>query len=121
MRKLILSLLTLFLSLLSVSPAAAQSFSGFLRGLSNSLSGGSNQPAPAQNSSATATIGVRGMDEDSPANAGPARTEDLKLLDSWSATRVGAEAAASKRGLAANKAASYGETTAAAPTEEMPQ
>jgi hypothetical protein len=121
MRKLTIPLFTLLLSLLFVPPAAAQSFSGFLRGLSNSLSGGSNQPAPTQSSSATATIGVRGMDDGTNANAGPARPEDLKLLDSWSATRVGAEAAASKRGLAANQNVSYGEATAAAPIEEMPQ
>ena len=120
MRKLTLPLLTLLLSLLSIPPAAAQNFSGFLRGLSNTLTGGSNQPAPAQNSSATATIGVRGMDEEGAANAGPARSEDLKLLDSWSATRVEAEIAAGKRGLAANKTASYGEPEAA-PTQEMTQ
>lgn len=120
MRKLSLSLLTLFLGLLSVQPVAAQGFSGFLRGLSNSLSGGSNQPAPAQGTSATATIGVRGMDEEGAPNAGPARSEELKLLDSWSATQVQAELAAGKRGLVANKSASYGETSAA-PTQEMTQ
>lgn len=121
MRKLILSLLTLLLSLLSVSPAAAQNFSGFLRGLSNSLSGGSNQPAPAQSGSATATIGVRGMDEESSGNGGPARPEDMKLLDSWSATRIEAEAAAGKRGLIANKTAGYGEAPRTASVEETPQ
>src|SRR5690606_28284279 len=57
MRKLTLSLLALLFSLLYVSPAAAQNFSGFLRSLSNTLSGAGNQPAPAQNTSATATIG----------------------------------------------------------------
>jgi hypothetical protein len=117
MRKLTLSLLALLLGLISVAPAAAQGFSGFLRGLSNSLSGGSNQPAPAQGS-ATATIGVRGMDEENTASGSPARSEDLKLLDSWSATRIEAELAAGKRGLVANKSASYGES-AAAPTQDM--
>lgn len=102
MRKLTLSLLTLLLSLLAVSPAAAQNFSGFLRGLSNTLSGGSNQPAPTQSGSATATIGVRGMDEDSP-QAAAASSANTKALDSWAATKIEAEAAAKKRGLAANK------------------
>jgi hypothetical protein len=108
---------------MAAAPACAQSFSGFLRGLSNSLSGGSTQPAPAQNTSATATIGVRGMDDGSTANAGPARPEELKLLDSWSASQVEAEIAAGKRGLVANKTASYGAapTTAAAPAEEIAQ
>ena len=122
MRKRVLPLMTLLLASMAAAPAHAQSFSGFLRGLSNTLSGGSNQPAPAQNSSATATIGVRGMDDGSTGNAGPARPEELKLLDGWSATRVEAEAAAGKRGLTANKAASYGEPeTIAAPSGEMLQ
>ena len=122
MRKRVLPLMTLLLASMAAAPVHAQSFSGFLRGLSNTLSGGSNQPTPAQNSSATATIGVRGMDDGSTGNAGPARPEELKLLDSWSATKVEAEVAAGKRGLAVNKAASYGEAeTAAAPTGEMPQ
>jgi hypothetical protein len=120
MRKLTLPLLTLLLSLLSIPPAAAQSFSGFLRGLSNSLSGSSNQPAPAQNTSATATIGIRGMDDGSVA-AGPARPEDLKLLDGWSATKVEAESAARKRGLTANQSAAYGDAVAAAPAPEAAQ
>jgi hypothetical protein len=122
MRKLGLTLLSL-LTALAAAPAHAQSFSGFLRGLSNTLSGGSNQPAPAQNGSTTATIGVRGMDDEGMANAGPARPEDLKLLDSWSATKVEAEIAAGKRGLVANKTAGYGEppVAAAAPADEVPQ
>lgn len=118
MRKLAFPVLTLLLGLLTATPATAQSFSGFLRGLSNTLSGGSNQPTPAQNSSATATIGVRGMDDGSTANAGPARPEDLKLLDSWSSTKVEAEAAAGKRGLTANQAARYAETPPPAATNE---
>lgn len=119
MRKLTLSLLTLLLGLLSVSPAAAQSFTGFLRGLSNTLSGGNNQPAPAQNTSTTATIGVRGMDDETAA-AGPARPEDLKLIDGWSATKLEAETAARKRGLAANQAVAY-DNEAAAPVAEAGQ
>lgn len=117
MRKFKLSLLALLITLLSVPPAAAQSFSGFLRGLSNTLSGAGNQPAPAQNTSATATIGVRGMDEDA-ASAGPARPEDLKLLDGWSASRPEAEAAARKRGLAANQMATYEAPVSSAPALE---
>lgn len=101
MRKLAFTLLTLLLSLLAATPAAAQSFSGFLRGISNSLSGGSNQPAPAQSGSATATIGVRGMDEDTPQIAAAA-SASTKSLDSWAATKIEAESAAKKRGLAAN-------------------
>lgn len=120
MRKLKLSLLALLFSLLSVPPVAAQSFSGFLRNLSNSLGGAGNQPAPAQNTSATATIGVRGMDEDA-ASAGPARPEDLKLLDGWSATRPEAEAAARKRGLAANQTAAYEAIASSAPMAEVEQ
>lgn len=122
MRKTILTLIALTLAVLAASPAMAQSFSGFLRGLSNSLGGGSNQPAPAQNTSATATIGIRGMDDET-ASTGPARPEDLKLLDSWSATQAGAEAAARKRGLSANPAVVYegASTTAAAPTTEAEQ
>lgn len=115
MRTRKLSLLALLLSLLVVPPAAAQSFTGFLRGLSNSLTGGSNQPAPAPNTSATATIGVRGMDEDA-ARAGPARPEDLKLLDGWSASRPEAETAARKRGLAANQTAAYEASAAVSDT-----
>lgn len=117
MRQFKLSLLALLIGLLSVAPAAAQSFSGFLRDLSNSLSSVGNQPAPAQKTSATATIGVRGMDEES-ASAGPARPEDLKLLDGWSATRPEAEAAARKRGLAANQTAAYEATTDSAAAAE---
>ncbi|HEY1180896.1 MAG TPA: hypothetical protein VN066_01685 [Rhodocyclaceae bacterium] len=119
MRKFPLLLLTLLLSLLSATPAAAQSFSGFLRGLSNSLSGGNNQPAPAQNTSATATIGIRGMDDETAAN-GPARPEDLKLIDGWSATKLEAETAARKRGLVANQAAAY-DASASAPDAEVAQ
>ena len=106
------------LAALLAPPAYAQSFSGFLRGLTNTLSGGGNQPAPAQNSAATATIGVRGMDDGETGASGPVRNEDLKLLDSWSATRVEAEIGAGKRGLAANKTASYGEVAAVAATSE---
>lgn len=106
------------LAALLAPPAYAQSFSGFLRGLTNTLSGGSNQPTPAQNNAATATIGVRGMDDGETGATGPVRNEDLKLLDSWSATRVEAEIGAGKRGLAANKAASYGEVAAIAATSE---
>jgi len=120
MRKLALSLLPLFLGLFAAMPAAAQGFTGFLRGLSNSLSGDSNRPVPAQNTSATATIGVRGMDEDSNGNNAAARPEDLKLIDGWSATKVEAELAAGKRGLVANTAASYG-TAPSAPAEEAAQ
>ena len=120
MRQYKLSLLALLLSLLAVPPAAAQSFTGFLRGLGNSLSGGGNQPAPAQNTSATATIGIRGMDENT-AGAGPARPEDLKLLDGWAATRIEAETAARKRGLAANQTVAYEASAAAsdAPLSEV--
>jgi len=120
MRTLKLSLLALLFSLSSVPPAAAQSFSGFLRSLSNSLSGAGNQPAPAQNTSATATIGVRGMDEDA-VSAGPARPEDLKLLDGWSATRPQAEAAAHKRGLAARQMAAYETAASSNPVSEAEQ
>lgn len=120
MRKSGLTFAALALALLAAPPVMAQSFSGFLRGITNTLSGGSNKPAPAQNNSATATIGVRGVDdtEGGNANAAPASSADLKLLDSWAATRVDAEIAAGKRGLVANKNASYGGTepaVAAAP------
>lgn len=94
------------LSLLITAPASAQSFGGFLRGLSNTLSGGSNQPAPSQSGVATATIGVRGMDEeDKPgSNAQSSDSPVLKSLDTWSATKIEAEMAANKRGLKANPA-----------------
>lgn len=114
MRKSGLTFAALALALLAAPPVMAQSFSGFLRGITNTLSGGSNKPAPAQNNSATATIGVRGVDDTDGGNvnasgtAAPASSADLKLLDSWAATRVDAEIAAGKRGLVANKSASYG-------------
>jgi hypothetical protein len=115
MRKLTLPLLTLLLSLIAVPPAAAQGFSGFLRGISNTLSGGSNQPAPAQSGSATATIGVRGMDEDekTAASQNVDSSASLKAIDTWAATKTEAEAAAKKRGLKANSAAKLSVAVAA--------
>ncbi len=95
------------LALLISAPASAQSFGGFLRGLTDTLSGGSsNRPAPTQSNNATATIGVRGMDEEDKPGAGVQSTDSpiLKSLDTWSATKVEAEMAASKRGLKANPA-----------------
>lgn len=121
MRKLALSLLPLLLGLLAATPAAAQGVGGFLRGLSNSLSGSSNQPAPTQGTSATPTIGVRGMDEGSNGNGGSARPEDLKLIDGWSATKPEAELAAKKRGLSANSAATYGASAENTPAQEAAQ
>ena len=83
--------------------------------MSNTLSGGSNQPAPAQSGSATATIGVRGMDEDEKAAA--AQNADsgvsLKSVDTWAATKIEAETAAKKRGLKANSAVTLSAAVAA--------
>lgn len=122
MRKSCFSFAILAMALLAATPAGAQSFSGFLRSLSNTLSGGSDKPAPVQNNAATATIGVRGMDDENVASNAPASPESLKALDGWAATSVDAEIAAGKRGLVANKNASYGElataTAASAPTAE---
>ena len=53
--------------------------------------------------------------------AGPARPEDLKLLDNWSATKVEAESAARKRGLTANQSAAYSDPASTAPSTEVAQ
>ncbi|HTJ96078.1 MAG TPA: hypothetical protein VL381_01305 [Rhodocyclaceae bacterium] len=105
MRALCIVILTLFLA----PQAHAQ---GFLRALSNALSGNSNKEPVVNNSSATSTIGVRGVDDDdgekkTGASSNTADAADLKALDNWSATAIGAEKAASKRGLVAQKSVSY--------------
>lgn len=103
------------LGLLIAAPASAQSFGGFLRGLSDTLSGGSARPAPAQSNSATATIGVRGMDEEDKPGTTVQGSDSpvLKSLDTWSATKIEAEMAASKRGLKANPAVKLSDATSA--------
>lgn len=79
--------------------------SGMFRSLTNALGG----PRETETKAATATIGVRGMDEGNVEAAAPAQ-EELRLLESWSASRIEAENAARKRGLVA-KTASFGEVT----------
>lgn len=95
-------LLILTASLLAL-PVQAQSFTGFLRSISNTIS----TPREPEKNQTTATIGVRGMDE---ANAQGAAADhgELRMLESWSASKVEAENSAGKRGLVA-KNASYGD------------
>ncbi|MBX9848724.1 MAG: hypothetical protein K2X64_05480 [Rhodocyclaceae bacterium] len=101
------------LGLLIAAPASAQSFGGFLRGLSDTLSGGSARPAPTQSNNATATIGVRGMDEEDKSGTSMQSNDSsvLKSLDTWSATKIEAEMAASKRGLKANPSVKLSDAT----------
>lgn len=101
-----LMLLTALLAMGLGTHAQAQGFGGFLRSISNSLGGGSEK----NTASGAATIGVRGMDEDQPnANGGsPAAADNsplMKNLDTWAATKIEAEMAAKKKGLAANPGA----------------
>lgn len=104
-------ILSVLLLTLMLAPAAQAQ--GFFRALTNALSGGNKEPTVNSNS-ATATIGVRGMDEGGTA-AAPASNEDLKLLDGWAATRVEAEIAAGKRGLA-KKDVSYAQPASSGDT-----
>lgn len=95
-----LMLLTALLAMGLGTHAQAQGFGGFLRSISNSLGGGSEK----NTASGTATVGIRGMDEDQPNTAAPIEDSApvLKHLDTWAATRVEAEMSAKKRGLSAN-------------------
>ncbi len=99
MKHILLILATALLAL----PAQAQSFTGFLRSITNAAS----TPKEPEKSQTTATIGVRGMDEAN-AQGAAADHEELRMLESWSASKVEAENSAGKRGLVA-KNASYGD------------
>ena len=94
-------------------PALAQGFGSFLRSLSNSLSSGSEKPA----SNSSATVGIRGMDEET-ATAGPPASEDVKIADGWAASKLEAESAAKKRGLVANAHATFTRNESPEPSGE---
>lgn len=92
----------LVLALLPGMAAAEGGFSGFFRSLTGLLGNGDDERA--RRIPATATIGIRGMDEGGTADGAPAEA-DLKLLDGWAATKVEAKAAARRRGVVARDVA----------------
>lgn len=92
----------LVLSLLPGVAAAEGGFSGFFRSLTGLL--GSGDDDRARRMPATATIGIRGMDEGGVTDGAPAEA-DLKLLDGWAANKVEAKAAAKRRGVVARDVA----------------
>jgi len=95
--KTIISLL-LFCVLLPAALAQGGGISDLLRSVTGAIGGKeASTPAPAGQ---TAVLGVRGMDEGDAKASAPA-AGDLKLLESWAVGRKEAEAAATRRGLAA--------------------
>ncbi len=95
--KTILALL-LFFALSPVALAQSGGLSDLFRSVTGAI-GGKETAAPAQKGE-TAVLGVRGMDEGDAKTSAPA-AGDARLLESWAVGRKEAEAAATRRGLAA--------------------
>ena len=88
--------LILFCAMLPTAFAQGNVFTNILRSVTGTV-GSSDAPAkPAQ----TSVLGVRGMDEGDAKTAAPAG-DGVKQIEGWAVGRKEAEAAASRRGLAA--------------------
>jgi len=103
--KILLSLM-LFCALLPAALAQGNVFTNILRSVTGTVS---RPEAPAATGQ-TAVLGVRGMDEGDAKTSAPAG-DGVKLIESWAVGRREAEAAASRRGLAA-RAVEYGKVAA---------
>ena len=94
--KIILSIM-LFCALLPTAVAQGGLFTDILRSVTGTV-GRSDAPTTTQ----TSVLGVRGMDEgDTKMSASAPAGEGVKMIESWAVGRREAEAAASRRGLAA--------------------